>query len=104
MSDRQNLVKRGHNYGYILRGIRSVSHVLKVGGKRLTVVAAMLLHGVEDIYIAEGTVNGDVFEDYTRKTWLPLLWPFNGTNHTCVVMDNAAIHHVNRIEMIQISG
>ena len=98
-SDRRNLVR---SYGYSLRGMRSVSHVLKVGGKRLNVIAAMSLHGVEDIYIAEDTVNGDVFEDFTRTTLLPLLQPFNGTNHnSVVVMDNAAIHHVNRIvEMI----
>lgn len=73
----------------------AVSHVLRVGGKRLNAIAAMLLQDVEDTYIAEGTVNGDVFEDFTRTTLLPLLQPFNGTNHnSVVVMDNTSIHHI----------
>ena len=91
-SDRRNVIRP---YGYSLRGMCAVSHVLRVGGKRLNAIAAMLLQGVEDIYIAEGTINGDVFEDFTRATLLPLLQPFNGTNHnSVVVMDNASIHHI----------
>ena len=102
-SDRRNAVR---SYGYSLRGMRAFSRVLRVGGKRLNAIAAMSLQGVEDIYIAEGTVNGDVFEDFTRTTLLPLLQPFNGINHnSVVVMDNASIHHMDRIiEMIHSIG
>ena len=98
-SDWRNEVR---SYGYSLRGMRAVSHVLRVGGKRLNAIAAMSLQGVEDIYVAEGTFNGDVFEDFTRTTLLPLLQPFNGTNHNSfVVMDNTSIHQMDRIiEMI----
>ena len=102
-SDRRNVVR---SYGYSLIGMCAVSHVLRVGGKRLNVIAAMSLQDVEDIYIAEGTVNGDVFENFTRTTLLPLLQPFDGTNHnSVVVMDNASIHHMDRIiEMIHGAG
>ena len=56
----------------------------------------MSVDGIEDIYIAEGNVNGDVFEDFVQTTLLPLLQPFNGTNsHSVVVMENAIIHHVH---------
>lgn len=57
-------------------------------------------NGVEDIYIAEGTVNWDIFEDYVRTTLLPILQPFNGT---CTIRSshrNASIHHLDKIEMI----
>lgn len=98
-SDRRNAIR---SYGYSLRGMRAVNHVLRVGGKRLSVIGAMSVDGIEDIYISEGNVNGDVFEDFVRTTLLPLLQPFNGTNsHSVVVMDNASIHHVHKIvEMI----
>ena len=98
-SDRRNAIR---SYGYSLRGMRAVNHVLRVGGKRLSVIGVMSVDGIEDIYISEGNVNGDVFEDFVRTTLLPLLQPFNGTNsHSVVVMDNASIHHVHKIvEMI----
>ena len=79
-----------------------MNRVLRVGGKRLRVIGAMSVDGIEDIYTAEGNVNGDVFEDFVQTTLLPLLQAFNGTNsHSVVVMDNASIHHVHKIvEMI----
>ena len=62
--------------------MRAFSRVLRVGGKRLNAIAAMSLQGVEDIYIAEGTVNGDVFEDFivprTTCDYYPCYNPFNG--------------------------
>ena len=52
-------------------------------------------------YIHEGTVNGDVFEDFVHTTLLPTLQPFNGTNsRSVVVLDNASIHHLDRIQDI----
>ena len=50
--------KCSRSYGYSLRGMCAVNHVLRVGG-----IAAMSVDGVEDIYIGEGNVNGDVVED-----------------------------------------
>ena len=98
-SDRRNSIR---SCGYSLRGMRAVNRVLRVGGKRLSVIGGMSLSGIEDIYIAEGNVNGDIFEDYVRTTLLPMLQPFNGINsHSVVVMDNASIHHLDKIlEMI----
>jgi len=55
--------------------------------------------GMEDAYIAEGNVNGEVFENFVRKSLLPILQPFNGANACSVVtLDNAAIHHLEQIE------
>ena len=75
---------------------------LELEERGLSVIGAMSVDGIEDIYISEGSVNGGVFEDFVRTTLLLLLQPFNGTNsHSVVVMDSASIHHVHKIvEMI----
>ena len=55
--------------------------------------------GIEDTYIYEGSVNGDVFEHFVHTTLLPLLMPYNSVNtHSVVVMDNATIHHLQRVQ------
>ena len=60
-SDRRNAIR---SYGYSLRGMCAVNRVLRVGGKRLSVIGAMSVDGIEDFYIAEGNVDGDVFEGF----------------------------------------
>ena len=53
----------------------------------------MSTDGVEDIYIHEGSVNGEIFLDFIRKCLLPLLMPFNGSNpNSIVIFDNASVH------------
>ena len=75
-----------------------VDHQLRIGGKRLSAIGVMSTHRVEDVYIHEGTVNGEVFEDFARTTLLPILQPFNGINSwSVVVLDNASIHHLDSI-------
>ena len=51
-------------------------------------------------------VNRETFRDLIEKSLLPHLMPFNGTNeHSVVIMDNAAIHHVKGIsELIESVG
>ena len=50
-------------------------------------------------------VNGDIFEDFVCTTLFPTLQPFNGTNsRSVVVLDNASIHHLDRIQDIHSSG
>ena len=53
---------------------------------------------MEDIYITQGSVNGDLFEHFVATCLLPLLMPFNGINtHSIVIMDNCSVLHVERI-------
>lgn len=95
-SDRRNSTRA---YGYGLRGLTPVTHKLQVWGKRITAIGVMSMRGIEDAYIYEGSVNGDVFEHFVRTTLLPLLMPYNGVNtHSVVVMDNATIHHLQRVQ------
>lgn len=88
-------------YGYSLRGMRATDYQLKMGQKNINAIGIMSLNGIEDVYISEENVNGDVFEDFVRTTLLPILMPFNGINtHSVVVLDNCSIHHLERIEQM----
>ena len=101
--NRRNTIRA---YGYSLRGMCAIDHQLKHGGVRINSIGIMSYLGVEDVYILEDTVDGDVFEDFCRKCLIPLLMPFNGINtHSVVVMDNCSVHHVNGVvEMIHSTG
>ena len=92
---RRNSVKA---YGYSLRGMRAIDYQLRVGQKFINAIAVMSLEGVDDVYLSQENVNGDIFEDFVRTTLLPILMPFNGTNsHSVVIMDNCSIHHLERV-------
>ena len=60
-----------------------VDHQLCVGGKRVSAIGVISMRGVEDVYIHEGTVNGDVFEDFVCTTLLPHFLCFFA--HACAV-------------------
>lgn len=68
--DRRNSTRA---YGYVFRGLTPVRHQLRVGGKRISAIGVMTTGGMEDAYIAEGGVNGDIFEDFVRRSLLPIL-------------------------------
>ena len=89
---------RRKSYGYSLKGIRAVSHELRVSRRRINAISAMSTEGIEDVYITEGNVTGDVFVTFIRHCLLPILQPFNGANsHSVVVMDNASVHHYEQV-------
>ena len=57
-SDRRNSIRA---YDYVFRGLTpAVRHTLRVGGKRISAFGVMITGGIEDAYIVEGGVNGDV--------------------------------------------
>lgn len=85
-------------YGYALQGMTPRTFTFKSGGKRYTSIAAISIDGLEDAYITEGNVNGEEFLAYVRRSLLPSLMPFNGTNpKSVVIMDNASIHHIEEV-------
>ena len=58
----------------------------------------MSLDGIHDVYVTEGTVNGEKFALFVKEWVLPVLKPFNYVNsHSVVIMDNASIHHVQEV-------
>ena len=91
-SARRNSVRP---YGYSLKGMRAVSHELRVLGRRINAIGAMSTEGVEDV---DRNVTGEVFLKFVQNCLLPILQPFNGTNsHSVVVMDNASVHHCEEV-------
>lgn len=83
-------------YGYGIRGMPPQDFALKLRGKRYSAIGILTTGGVEDVYITEGSVNGEIFLDFVRKCLLPILMPFNAINpNSIVVLDNASIHHVD---------
>ena len=93
-------------YGYSLRGMRASDYQLRAGQKSVNAIGVVSLEGVEDVYLTEGNVGGDIFEDFVRTTLLPILMPFNGINsHSVVIMDNCSVHYLQRVtEMISSVG
>ena len=94
------------SYGYSLRGMRAEDHQLKLGKLSINVIGMMSISGMEDIYVVEENVNGDIFEHFVATCLLPQLMPFNGVNtHSVVIMDNCSVHHLERItQMITSTG
>jgi len=69
-----------------------------VRGKRYSAIPVLSLDGLHDVYITEGTVNGEKFADFVKECVLPVLNPFNYMNiHSVVIMDNASIHHTEEV-------
>ena len=90
----------------LARGKRTRAQKLVARGRHVSAICAMSLSGVLECQFENGSVNGVTFRNFIEKSLLPHLMPFNGTNeHSVVVMDNAAIHHVEGIsELIESVG
>ena len=101
--DRRNAMRK---YAYSVRGMRPVKHRLLVRGVRYSAVPIMSTLGLHDLFLAEGTINGDRFRYFIRTCLLPILQSFNSINPlSVVIMDNASIHHVqSTIDLIESVG
>ena len=76
-----------------LRGILLCDQRLLLRGKRYNAIQILSLEGIHDLYLAEGSMNGDRFAQFVKDCLVPHL--FNGVNpKSIVIMDNASIHHV----------
>ena len=84
-----------------MRGITPRVCQLHVSGKRISAIPVFTTRGIEDLYLTSGSVNGDIFEDFICQCILPILLPYNGHNPRSVVLiDNASIHHLDRVQEI----
>ena len=85
-------------YGYSVRGIPICDQRILIRGTRYTAIPVISMDGIHDVFIAEGTMNGERFTKFVRNVLLPHLNPFNGVNpRSVVIMDNASIHHVDQV-------
>ena len=96
--DSRNTIRK---YAYSMRGISHCDQRLLVRGKRYSAIPVLSIEGIHDVYLAEGTMNGDRFCEFIKK--IVILMPFNGINpRSIVIMDNASIHHVDEVaELIE---
>ena len=95
-ADRRDALRK---YAYSWKGSPAKSCKLLVRGEHITAIALMSCNGILDCKIVHGSVNGEIFYNFVQSNILPHLMPFNGTNpHSVVVLDNAAIHHIDGIK------
>ena len=67
-------------------------------GQRISAIGVLTTRGIEDFYLVEGNINGDIFLNFVQRCLLSVMLPFDGDNPWSVlVMDNAAIHHVEAV-------
>ena len=66
--DRRHSLRK---YGYGVRGKPVKCQKLLVRGKRVSVIAAMTIHGILDLKIVQETVTGDVFIDSLKGNCYP---------------------------------
>ena len=94
--DRRNCVRK---WGYSVRGLPPRDHRLLVRGTRYSTIPVMTVEGIDDVYLMEGNVNGERFEEFIQNCLAPFLQPFNWINPcSVVILDSAAIHHVNGVK------
>lgn len=93
--DRRHAMRK---YGYSVRGIPICDQRLLIRGIRYTTIPIVSLDGIHDVFITEGTMNGERFAKFVNDVLLPHLLPFNGINpRSVVIMDNASIHHIHEV-------
>ena len=64
-------------------------------GGRYSAIAVLSSHGIDDVYIIEGSVNGNTFLHFVL---LPILNLFDGhSKNSVVIIDNASIHHTDSV-------
>ena len=81
-------------FGYSLRGMQARSYQLCIGGKQLSVMTTT--NGIVDVYITDGSVNGDIIQ---HLFIFPILLPFNGQN-PCHHEQSKYIHHMKIIHRV----
>lgn len=58
-------------------------------GKRINAIAGMSTEGLVAVELTKSTVNADVFFDFARRSLIPNMMPFNGSNSkSIIIMDN----------------
>ena len=90
---------------YSLQGMAARTHVLRVSGKRVSAIPVLTTRGIEDTFTTSSTVDGETFEEFICQficqCVLLILLPFDGLNpRSVVIMDNASIHHLERVHDI----
>ena len=61
---------------YNFRGMPLADHHILARGIRYSAIPIMSLEGIHDVFITEGTVDGEKFVDFITEYLLPVRMPF----------------------------
>lgn len=102
-ADRRDCMRK---FGYGMRGIPVRTQKLLWRGQRVSALTAMSTTGILDCYTTTGSVTSEKFEEFISESLVGVLQPFDGISpNSVVVLDNASIHHVDRVvHLIQSTG
>lgn len=102
-SDRRKTMRQ---FGYGIRGLTPTSPHLLCYGDCISAISVISMRGVEDAYLVEGNVDGDMFLRFVQTSLLNIIQSFDGNNsRSVVVLDNASIHHVEAVcDLISAAG
>ena len=67
-------------------------------------MAFISMHGMLDLKVVSGNVDGDIYSDFVEKVLLHHLIPFDGNNpYSVVILDNCIVHHCpHAVQLIQV--
>ena len=87
--DNGNLLRK---FGDGIRGQSPQDHTLMLRGKHYLAVAVLSNERIEDVYITDNHVNGELFLEFIHRCTQPIVMLFDGTNpNSVVIMDNVSI-------------
>lgn len=85
-------------YGYAIRGVTPQYYCSHGCGQRVNAIPALCTAGVVAVEIFEHTVTGDVFFDFARRSLIPNMLPYIGSNpQSIVIMDKSYLRKHDRL-------
>ena len=84
-------------YGRAPKGKRAKGSIPRNRGKNMTLISDLSLAGLGELFMIDGSANGDLFEAYIEQIFVPTLHPGE-----TVIMDNLSSHKGKRVrELIE---
>jgi transposase len=79
-------------YARAPKGKRARGSIPRNRGKNVTLIADLSVTGLGELFLIDGTANGDLFEAYVEQILVPTLHPGE-----TVIMDNLSIHKRKKV-------
>ncbi len=87
-------------YGRAPKGKRARGSIPRNRGKNMTLISDLSLGGLGELFIIDGSANGDLFEAYVEQILVPTLH-----SGEIVILDNLSIHKRKKVrELIEAQG
>ena len=96
--DRRHSIRK---YAYSICGLPLSDHRILIRRTRYTAIPVLSVEGIHDVCLHKGTTNGESFANFVQSCLIPINFcnHFNLVNsRSVVILDNAAIHHVQEVE------